>query len=278
MVLLRTAATRPVSTVRHLRELDATLSRQREVLYGDLARRMSDLGHEPARHAFEHALDVLRDERPKDTDAEVAIPAVFHDEDLGSTRLASPYAAYSLAVRNQERAFAFWTHVSAHSPDRDVRSEAERLARRELERVKALRASRRKSYHASRPTESWNRNLQAETVQSFSRRAGEMEAALADLHERISAKLAESGDPRAEAMSTAAKEEREIAQRFGSEPAAHEQTLPHDPDALMALATERLESAIEFYLAAAEAGQREDVVSAAQDLAERGLRRLSRLR
>ena len=56
-------------------------------------------------------------------------------EDLAELRLVTPYHALSIAVRNEERAFAFWSYMSADSDDPTIRREAERLAREELGHV-----------------------------------------------------------------------------------------------------------------------------------------------
>ena len=107
-----------------------------------------------------------------------------------------------------------------------------------------------------------------------------MEGALAQLHDRIAAALAEGDDPRASLMRALAAEERDNVSRLGGSPPPDQQPepLPKDAEPLVALATERLEAAVELYLAAAEASQREEVVFVAQDLADRGIRRLSLLR
>ena len=41
--------------------------------------------------------------------------AIFDDEELADTRLVTSYRALSVAVHNEERAFSFWTYVTAHA-------------------------------------------------------------------------------------------------------------------------------------------------------------------
>lgn len=83
----------------------------------------------------------------------------FDDEGAGSVapELLSAYRAFSIAVRNEERAFAFWTYVAAQSGADDLRRAAEQMARAELEHVAALRRERRRAFHADRAAgrESW---------------------------------------------------------------------------------------------------------------------------
>lgn len=58
------------------------------------------------------------------------------------------YKALAYAVHNTERAFLFYTYVSADSSDADVCHHARVLAREELSRAEALRHRRRKAWHA----------------------------------------------------------------------------------------------------------------------------------
>src|SRR5687767_6443363 len=76
----------------------------------------------------------------------------FDDEgaSIRDTRLLSSYQSLSMAVRNKERAFAFWTYVAAYARDREVRRAAESMAGEELDHVANLRRERRRAYHAGR--------------------------------------------------------------------------------------------------------------------------------
>lgn len=58
----------------------------------------------------------------------------------------SPWKALAIAVRNEERAFAFYTQVAAKTPDPEVQDYAERMAREELEHVALLRLERRRAW------------------------------------------------------------------------------------------------------------------------------------
>ena len=51
------------------------------------------------------------------------------------------------AVRNEERAFAFWSYVAAYSKDSEIKQAAEAMAREELGHVSTLRRERRRAYH-----------------------------------------------------------------------------------------------------------------------------------
>jgi rubrerythrin len=81
-----------------------------------------------------------------------AIPDT-HDaspQEMARSKLFTPYRALATAVRHEERAFAFWTYVSAHSIQAEVKEAAERMALEELEHVSLLRRERRKAYHQER--------------------------------------------------------------------------------------------------------------------------------
>lgn len=78
--------------------------------------------------------------------------ALFDDEGAGSIapELLSSYRAFSTAVRNEERAFAFWTYVASQSPSAELRRAAEQMAREELDHVARLRRERRRAFHENR--------------------------------------------------------------------------------------------------------------------------------
>lgn len=96
----------------------------------------AQLGHPPAtRAAGPPALPAMREEE----ETEIA----------GST-LLSPYRALSIAVRNEERAFAFWAYLAAHAERQDVREAAERMASEELTHAAVFRRERRRAFHRER--------------------------------------------------------------------------------------------------------------------------------
>lgn len=70
--------------------------------------------------------------------------------EMAQSKLLTPYRVLASAVRHEERAFAFWTYVSAHADNPDVKAAAERMALEELEHVSLLRRERRQAFHAER--------------------------------------------------------------------------------------------------------------------------------
>jgi rubrerythrin len=70
--------------------------------------------------------------------------------ELKSSRLMTPYRALATAVRNEERAFAFWSYLAAFAKDPEIKQAAEDMAREELGHVSTLRKERRRAYHRER--------------------------------------------------------------------------------------------------------------------------------
>ncbi|MGZ5933745.1 MAG: ferritin-like domain-containing protein [Rhizomicrobium sp.] len=84
---------------------------------------------------------LVRWEAPETFDSESAA-------EITSSRLMTPYRALSMAVRNEERAFAFWSYLAAFAEDPEVKRAAEAMAREELGHVATLRKERRRAYHS----------------------------------------------------------------------------------------------------------------------------------
>ncbi len=84
--------------------------------------------------------------------AETVPQGVFDDESMAlvSPELLDAYHSFAIAVRNEERAFAFWSYVAAHGASPEIREAAERMAREELEHAKTLRRERRKAFFKAR--------------------------------------------------------------------------------------------------------------------------------
>lgn len=91
-------------------------------------------------------------------------PEIFDAEtiaEIKSSRLITPYQALTLAVQNEERAFAFWSYMAASAKSHDVKSGSEAMAREELEHVATLRRERRRAYHRERAHASWQTEMGA---------------------------------------------------------------------------------------------------------------------
>jgi rubrerythrin len=80
----------------------------------------------------------------------VLLKTFAREEEATAAVLLSAYRTLSIAVRQEERAFAFWTYVAAHSPNAALRELAETFARQELIHAAKLRQARRRAFHAER--------------------------------------------------------------------------------------------------------------------------------
>jgi rubrerythrin len=132
--------------------------------YEALSRRMSALGRRDLGAVFDSLvleetghLGKVDEWRAASGGGDVDVAAdpphdLFQDEGAGTVapELMSAYRAFSTAVRNEERAFAFWTYVSAHAQSDEIKDAAERMAREELGHVSTLRKERRKAFHTER--------------------------------------------------------------------------------------------------------------------------------
>lgn len=133
--------------------------------YDDLAVKMREHGSQDTAAIFEYLAQQERKHRddvgewsqrtigmlPKSAEVRWDLSDTFDNEaaaEMAGSHLATPYRALSLAVRNEERTFAFWTYVAAQADDAAIRHVAEQMAREELEHVASLRRERRRAYHA----------------------------------------------------------------------------------------------------------------------------------
>ena len=85
--------------------------------------------------------------------AEIArwvLPETFGAEEAGPPSLLTPYKALSIAVRAEERAFAFWTYVASTAANDEIRRQAEQMAKQELLHAAKLRHARRHAFHEER--------------------------------------------------------------------------------------------------------------------------------
>jgi rubrerythrin len=148
--------------VAHAMESDAVAR------YCDTARLLRQQGADALANVFEGLAQTERghveqvnawaEHRDAAPPARTALPWTIPDThdappaEMAQSKLLTPYRALASAVRHEERAFAFWTYVSAHAPSLDVKEAAERMALEELEHVSILRRERRKAFHSERRT------------------------------------------------------------------------------------------------------------------------------
>jgi rubrerythrin len=177
--------------------------------------------------------------------------------------LLNPYQALAFAVRNEERAFAFYTYVAAGADDQAVRMLAEDLARDELDHASRLRRFRRRAFHRNRPV-----NLKIpETLEELRTLARRWETSAATAHARLADHLEHVGR----------RDEADIFRRVAEEEAtAGEIANAEAPSLTSALEGLRLlETNFDQLASIGEHAKDELVVAEAQRLAEKMVARLA---
>ena len=251
------------------------LEREAASRYRDLSQRMTRQGDAEMAALFEslarmedaHAGQVAARRRPPQVDETRARVAwetpPGHDEAEARGATLSRYQALAFAVRNEERAFAFYAYVSAEAESAEIRALAEDLAHDELEHASLLRQYRRRAFHEHRPAA-------LEIPESL--------AQLEALARRLDAEA--SAAHRALAESLRARGENDDASRFerladeeaqgAGETAAAAQPLKNAADGLRLL-----EQGFDHFALIAERSGDEALVAEAQRLASRMVARLA---
>lgn len=200
-------------------------------------------------------------------------PDTFDEEgqELAASRTATAYRVLSMAVRNEERTFTFWSYVASEAPTPEVRAAAERMALEELHHVAVLRRARREAYHRERavraPDAAWS-------VADRLRHAMRMEAWLAQELGALALTLEGAERRRAETfrdLAGSAVDRLSPHVRSGGQDASPAPEAPTSP----ATAAERV---VDDYLRVAETSDSEELAGAAQDLAAQSIARLAWLR
>lgn len=209
------------------------------------------------------------------------MPETF-DQAEGS-QVFGPYEALAVAVRNEERAFAFYTYVAASALNEEVRRRAESMAREELEHVSLLRRWRREAFHASRQP----RRRNPRTLEELFALSAAMEIASAEVNDAAAAAVGASGAVEAAAVL------RRLADKARGHAGGAAPNVPGSdaaegaraagllrPGSLTAEKAVRLsiqdaEEILDTYLAAAEHATEETLLNEAQKLAEQSLGRLA---
>jgi rubrerythrin len=265
----------------HAMEKEAA-RRYRELAVGMRARQLEELAQ-----LFEflesleekHATQLKQQAAETDGSASAAkriswdLPESF-DEEAGSSLLLTPYRALATAVRNEERAFAFYCYVAAEAPDDRIRGIAEALAKDELTHAWLLRRERRRAFRA----EGGGHGLRAaplpDSIKEFFGLAAETDWLAAQYHRSLANTLEESDRLKA-AFAVVAEDEatsaREAAGRIGL--TLSDRGSENAPT--IAGGMRLLEEAFERYSDIADRSKQEDIMQAAQHLAARAVHRLA---
>jgi len=182
--------------------------------------------------------------------------------EIKASKLMTPYRALAMAVRNEERAFVFWSYLAAFADDSEIKKAAEAMAGEELGHVATLRKARRRAYRqdpdATRPGEAPAVRIDAGVLER--RLAGRLDQLEGLLDPVQAARIRELADE-ARLMSGQ-------ADGFGKFPTSLEQ---RDAEAIA-------EALTDAYLEGAEASDDPVRLECLQTLAGRSIARLAWLR
>ena len=284
--LLKTA---PPDAVRSLDELFAiahVMEHEAATRYAQFALSMRSAGNVQLAELFErlasdergHESSVLgwsqqrSGKAPSPAAIRWALPETFDEaaaEDLASSRLADAYRVLSMAVRNEDRAFALWSYIAAAAETPEIQEAAERMAHEELSHASELRRARRAAFHAGRAgRRTPERTLSIETLLA---QAGRLELRLADQLRELAKGLAGDDARRARELATQA--------RSMADAVAALTPAPDDASTFEVLdAPATAERLVELYLEIGDRSRDETVVAAVQALAPQAIARLTWLR
>jgi rubrerythrin len=189
--------------------------------------------------------------------------------EVRTSRLMTPYRALSMAVRNEERAFAFWSYVAAFADDHEIKNAAEAIARGELGHISTLRKQRRRAYHREHDAARAGQKSSAAAGQVTSHvDAGALESRLVTSLTELQRRLGGASANRARELLQDTKAMSVQAAGFGRFPASLEQ----------ADAQTIAETLSDAYLEGAEGAHDPERLQTLQSLAERAIARLAWLR
>jgi rubrerythrin len=195
-------------------------------------------------------------------------PGTFDQEtatEAKTSRLMTPYRALAMAVRNEERAFAFWSYLAAYAEDPEIKTAAEAMAKEELGHVSTLRKERRRAYHNEHDRKREDETGRAAPSQVDARG---LELCLAAHLEGTERRLTGPYAARAHELFDETRRMADEVSGFGKFPGAPEQ---QDPLAIA-------EALADAYLQGAENSDDESRVKELQGLAEKAIARLAWLR
>lgn len=280
MSLLKVPPVVPVESLAELFAIASAVAQEAMARYAEMAERMREAGQFSLAYVFEGLAaaearnrdNVARRSRqqngrgPNPIEIRGMLSHTFDDEGAGTCdpQLLTSYRALSMAVRNEERSFAFWSYVAAHARASDVQREAETLAREELEHMAILRGERRRAFHVERVDQTTDA-AGTEAVVNLA----VLERRLADLIEALAIKAEPA---RQYELMKASAQARRHAQELASSPMviAGASPIGRVPDEPVALA----EFLADRYLHAADILREEGALGRAQALAERAVSRL----
>ena len=284
MPLLQTTLLKmePAGTLQSLDELFAlanAMEQEAATKYGELAEEMrrqdrvdlltvfSDLAAAEREHvdSVQRWSQSRRGKLPDPALIRWEAPETFDSDataEIKASNLMTPYRALALAVRNEERAFAFWSYLAAFADDPEIKKAAEAMASEELGHVAILRKARRRAYRQEPDVARWG-EAPAERID-----AGALERRLVGRLEQMEGALDPMQAARIRELADEARSMSEQADGFGRFPASLQQ---RDAETIA-------EALTDAYLEGAEAQDNAAHLETLQALAGRSIARLAWLR
>ncbi|MGX5736501.1 ferritin family protein [Bosea thiooxidans] len=284
MSLLKAEPSAPVKTLEELFAIAHAMEREAADRYAEISEHMRDAGNAELAAVFArlsadeqgHLAQVAHwseQERGKAPDPALIrwkLPETFDDEGVSITdpHLLSAYRSLAMAVRNEERAFAFWSYVAAQAADPEIQQAAEAMAHEELGHVATLRRERRRAFHSARTRAAGESGSTAADQDTAS-----LERRLAELLDQQSAQAVPAEQSRLKAFADEARRHALDLERspISTSAGPHLPTLSDRPEVLAELLSER-------YLEAVDNLRDEGEVVRVQALAGRAIARLAWLR
>ena len=155
MSLLKSEPFAAVESMDELLAVAYAMEQEAIIGYSELAERMRREGRPDMVPVFERLIGEESQHSGRKPDLaklKWELAETFDDEGASTIapELLSGYRAFSMAVRNEERAFLFWTYVAAQTDQDRLREAAEQMAREELGHLATLRRERRRAFHAEK--------------------------------------------------------------------------------------------------------------------------------
>ena len=148
--LLAVASALEQEAAARYRSLSARMARQGDLEMTALFDTLAGMEDRHASQIGDRSLELLG-HRPNIAHVKWETPPGYDEDESRGAELGA-YEALAFAVRNEERAFAFYSYLSAEAESDDIRAMAENFARDELQHAALLRHHRRRAFHTKRPT------------------------------------------------------------------------------------------------------------------------------
>lgn len=224
--------------------------------------------------AKQHQLDL-----PNQDGFSWKLPPEFSDswDEVAHSTLLTPYKALAIAVKNEERTFAFYAYISAHAQSREVADAAEKMAHEELEHAMELRKHRRREFHLMTKNHPATRHTLPAHLDDFTKQVHEAQQQQKAIYHAIAHQLLALNDTSsADLLTTLASEFAPTSTPEGEGRTADTQAGQTSRD-LLRQAQAPIESFIEFCDFVTEKTPSEDILLQAQSVLEQAITHLSRL-